>query len=184
MSGVNPRKPFPSPHSWKNRLLRATWSGVWLLLFRPTPKILNGWRRLLLRLFGAHIGRGAIVHPSVKIWAPWNLSMDDHSCLAPYVDCYSAAPITLGEYAAVSQYSFLCAATHDYTSLARPLVVAPITIGKHAWICADVFVGPGVSIGEGAVVGARSSVYRSVESWWVVAGNPARKLRRRVVIES
>jgi putative colanic acid biosynthesis acetyltransferase WcaF len=159
--------------------MRAIWGTVWLLLFRPTPKVLHGWRRFLLRLFGARIGRGAVVHPSVRVWAPWNLTMGDHSCLAPFVDCYSVAPITLGQYAAVSQYSFLCAATHDYSSLARPLVVAPITIDMHAWVCADVFIGPGVRIEEGAVVGARSSVFRNVQSWTVVAGNPAHPIRER-----
>ena len=159
--------------------MRAIWGAVWLLLFRPSPKVLHGWRRSLLRLFGARVGHGAVVHPSVRLWAPWNLILGDHSCLAPYVDCYCVAPITLGEYAAVSQYSFLCAASHDYSSLDRPLVAAPITIGTHAWVCADVFIGPGVQIGEGAVVGARSSVYRDVQSWAVVAGNPAMFVKER-----
>jgi putative colanic acid biosynthesis acetyltransferase WcaF len=159
--------------------MRAIWGAVWLMLFRPSPKVLHGWRRSLLRLFGARVGRGAVVHPSVRLWAPWNLTMGDNSCLAPFVDCYSVAPITLGEYAAVSQYSFLCAATHDYSSLDRPLMAAPITIDAHAWVCADVFVGPGVRIGEGAVVGARSSVYRNVQPWAVVAGNPARFIKDR-----
>jgi putative colanic acid biosynthesis acetyltransferase WcaF len=136
---------------------------------------------LLLRSFGAEIASGATVYPSVRIWAPWNLKMREYACLGPYVDCYSAAPIYLGAHSVVSQYSFLCTATHDYSSLRLPLVTAPIHIGEQAWVCADVFVGPGVTIGEGAVVAARSSVYHDVEPWVVVAGNPARFLKRRII---
>jgi putative colanic acid biosynthesis acetyltransferase WcaF len=138
---------------------------------------------MLLRLFGASLGKGVVVHPSVKIWAPWNLVMDDHSCLGPYVDCYNCAVVTLGRYSVVSQYSFLCTATHDYTLSTLPLLAKPIAIGPHGWICADVFVGPGVSVGEGAVVGARSSVYKNVDPWVVVAGNPARFIKTRVVTD-
>ncbi|MGA2326231.1 MAG: putative colanic acid biosynthesis acetyltransferase [Bryobacteraceae bacterium] len=107
--------------------------------------------------------------------------MEDCAALGPYVDCYNVAPVTLGARCVVSQYSYLCSATHDYTDLKLPLVAKPITIGPHAWVCADVFVGPGVTVGEGAVVAARSSVYRDVEPWTVVAGNPARFLKPRTL---
>jgi putative colanic acid biosynthesis acetyltransferase WcaF len=102
--------------------------------------------------------------------------MGPHSCLADNVDCYCVAPIRVGEHATVSQYSYLCAASHDYRDIEMPLVVAPIVIEAEAWVAADVFVGPGVRIGEGAVVGARSTVMHDVEPWSVVAGSPA--LRR------
>jgi putative colanic acid biosynthesis acetyltransferase WcaF len=107
--------------------------------------------------------------------------MRDYACLGPRTDCYNAAPVRLGEYSVVSQYAFLCTATHDISSLRLPLVTGPIELGKHAWVCADAFIGPGVAIGEGAVVGARSSAYKDVEPWTVVAGNPARFLKVRVV---
>jgi len=151
------------------------------LAFRPSPRFLHSWRRGLLRLMGARIGPGANIHASVRIWAPWNLTMGRFACLAPHVDCYNVAPVTLGEHATVSQYSYLCGASHDYTSLALPLTPGPISIGAHAWICADVFVGPGVAVGEGAVVGARSSVYEDVKPWTVVGGNPARYLKPRIL---
>jgi len=171
----------PSPHSFRNRLLRVIWGWVWLLLYRPSPRPLHGWRRSLLRLFGARIGRSVHVYPSAKVWAPWNLEMEEHSCLADNVDCYCVAPIAIGAHATVSQYSYLCSASHDYTLPDLPLTSAPIVIGNGAWVAADVFVGPGVTIGEGAVVGARSSVFRNVEPWTVVAGNPARKIRDRIL---
>ena len=105
--------------------------------------------------------------------------MGDYSCVAPDVDCYCVALIKIGAHATVSQYSYLCTATHDIENPAMPLVTAPIVIGNGAWVAADVFVGPGVTIGEGTVVGARSSVFKDVAPWIVAAGNPARELRKR-----
>ena len=165
--------------SWRNRLGRAAWAGVWLLLYRPSPKPLHVWRRWLLRLFGARVGRGAHPYPSAKIWAPWNLDMGAHSCLADHVDCYCVDAVTLGTGATVSQYSYLCTASHDYEEPSIPLITAPITIGARAWVTAEVYVGPGVTIGEGAVIGARSSVFKDVAPWMVVAGNPAREIKQR-----
>jgi len=170
-----------SRHSWRNKSGRALWAIVWRLLFLPTPKVLHGWRRFLLRMFGATIGPGVHVHPSVRIWAPWNLEMGEHSCLAPRVDCYCVERICIGEHATVSQYTFLCTASHDYRQPHLPLVTAPITIGAGVWVCADVFVGPGVQIGDGAVVAARSTVVRDVTPWTVNAGNPARMLKARLL---
>lgn len=168
---------YPSPHSRLNQGLRLVWRIVWLLAYRPSPKVFHGWRRLLLRGFGAKIAKDAYTHPSVKIWAPWNLEMGSLSCLGPDVDCYSVDRIVIAPRAVVSQYSFLCTATHDYRVASRPVVTSPIVIRERAWVAADAFIGPGVTIGEGAVVGARSSVYRDVEPWTIVAGNPARILK-------
>jgi putative colanic acid biosynthesis acetyltransferase WcaF len=170
---------YPSPHSRANQLLRILWRTVWLLAYRPSPKVFHGWRRFLLRMFGAKIANNAHPHPSVKVWAPWNLEMGPLSCLGPDVDCYCVDRIVVGAGATVSQYSFLCTATHDYRDPLMPLITAPIVVGERAWVAADVFVGPGVTIGEGAVVGARSSVFRNVDPWTVVAGNPARILKKR-----
>lgn len=169
----------PSPHSLGNRLGRALWGITWLLLYRPSPKPFHAWRRFLLRLFGAKVGRGVHPYPSAKIWAPWNLILSDYSCLGEAVDCYSVAQITIGPHATVSQYSYLCTASHNFEEPDMPLTTAPITVGEGAWITADVFVGPGVNIGAGAVVGVRSTVLRDVEPWSVVAGNPARFIKKR-----
>lgn len=170
-----------SEHSFANKMARAMWGVVWLTLFRPSPKFCHGWRRFLLRLFGAHIGRMSYVYPSCRIWAPWNLEMGDHSCLSHYVDCYCVARVQLGAHATVSQYSYLCTASHDERDPGMKLITAPIIIADQAWICADVFVGPGVTVSEGAVVGARSSVFRSLPPWQVCYGSPARPVRRRIL---
>lgn len=106
--------------------------------------------------------------------------MGDHSCLSEQVDCYCVDKIRIGANATVSQYSFLCTASHDYTVPRMPLVTAPITIGERAWVTADVFVAPGVTIGEGAVITARSSVFSDIEPWVVAGGNPARGVKTRV----
>ena len=110
--------------------------------------------------------------------------MGDHSCLSHHVDCYCVDRITLGAHSTVSQYSFLCTASHDYTNPAMPLTTAPIALGDRAWITADVFVAPGVTIGEGAVITARSSVFHDIEPWTVAAGNPAQFITRRILLES
>jgi len=163
----------------RNRMGRALWSICWLLLFRPTPRPLYFWRNLLLRVFGANIASGARVMASVNVWAPWNLRLARRSCLGEHVDCYNAAIVSLGEDATVSQYSLLCTASHDHEQTGMPSVTAPITIGSHAWVCADVYVAPGVTIGDGAVCGARASVFKDVEPWTVVGGNPAKFIKPR-----
>lgn len=170
--------------SIRNKIGRALWQVVWLLLYRPTPRLFHPWRCLLLRLFGARLGKSVYPYPSARIWAPWNLEMGDHSCLSEWVDCYCVDKIRIGAHTTVSQYSFLCTASHDYESPGMPLVSAPITLGDRVWITADVFVGPGVTIGDGAVVTARSSVFRDIPPWMVAKGNPAIPVRARNLREA
>ena len=170
---------YHNVHSLTNRFMRLLWGIVWMLLFRPSPKPCNAWRLLLLRLFGARLGKGVRVHSSVKIWAPWNLRMDDHSCLAPYVDCYCAGHISIGAHSTVSQYSFLCTASHDYERSRMPLTIDPIIVEDQVWLCADVFVGPGVTVGQGTVIGARSSVFSDIPPWQIAVGTPAKPLKER-----
>jgi len=168
-----------NPASLASKVYRVLWWMAWLSLYRPTPRFLHAWRALLLRTFGATVGRGVHVYPKARIWAPCNLRMGDRSCLADGVNCYSVAEITLGEDTTISQGAHLCSASHDYTDVTFPLVAAPIAIGRSAWVAADAFIGPGVEIGEGAVVGARAVIVRDVQPWTVVAGNPARVLKAR-----
>jgi len=161
------------------RLKRLVWDGIWLMGARWTPSFCFGWRNLLLRFSGAKVGKGVHVYSSVKIWAPWNLEMGNNSSLGPGVICYSVDKIVIGDNATVSQYAHLCAATHDIEDSGFGLVTKPIHIGANAWVAADAFIAPGVKIGEGAVVGARSAVFREVKPWTVVGGNPAKFLKAR-----
>lgn len=168
-----------SPHGLSNRLTRAAWGTVQGTIFRFSPRIAHRWRNLLLRLFGAEMHPTARVYPRARVWAPWNLTMGRYATLADDVDCYCVERITLGERATVSQYSYLCGATHDFEDPDFPLVPLPISIGSGAWIGADTFVAPGVTIGENTVVGARSSVFRSLPANKVCFGTPAKVVRDR-----
>ncbi|WP_172331812.1 putative colanic acid biosynthesis acetyltransferase [Mangrovicoccus sp. HB161399] len=164
------------------KIKRLLWQIVHALLFRPTPRFaMNGWRLRLLRLFGAEIGKGCRVAPDCFVWAPWNLKMGVYACLADGVDCYSQGRITMGDYSTVSQRAFLCTASHSIRTLERPLFSRPITIAPHAWICAEAFIGPGVTVGEGAVVGARAVAMRDVAPWMIVAGNPGKVIGTRQI---
>lgn len=165
--------------SKRNRVARALWGITWTVLYRPSPPPFFWWRRALLRCFGAVVGANAHPYPRCRIWAPWNLIMGPDSCLADEVECYSVDLVILGESAIVSQQAMLCTATHDYNDSEFRLVTKPITIGPRAWVCARAFVGPGVTVGEGAVVGAASAVFQDVADWTVVGGNPAKPLKRR-----
>ena len=162
-----------------NKLLRLLWNLVWFLLFHPTPSFIYFWRNFLLRLFGAKIGKGVHVYPSVTIWAPWNLEMADGSSLGPHAICYSMDKIAIGSNATVSQYAYLCTGTHDIHHPNFLLITKPIIIGANAWIAADAFVGPGIKIGKGAVVGASAVVVKDVKPWLVVGGNPAKIISKR-----
>ena len=170
--------------SWKNRLMRLLWNVTWALLFRLTPRIgFYGWRAMLLRLFGAKIGSGCHISPSCRIWAPWNLTLGSLVALAEGVECYSVSPIIIGSKVSVSQRAYLCTASHDISTLHLELIHSPIEIDDHAWVCAEAFLGPGVSIGEGAVIAARACVVKDVEPYSVMAGNPARCIRKREIKE-
>lgn len=171
--------PYQNRLSVRNKVGRLAWNVVYAVLFRPTPRAMLGWRRFLLRCFGARMGRHTVVHSSVRIWAPWNLEMADHACLAFDVDCYCVDKIRLGERATVSQYAFLCTASHDIGKPETPLVTGPISIGANAWVFARAFVGPGVEIGAGGVAAACAVVVKNVAPWTIVGGNPARVIKDR-----
>lgn len=165
--------------SFRHRLLRAVWGLTWAILGRWTPPGMHGWRRLLLRLFGASVAPTARIHGSVRVWYPPNLVLGDNALIGPGVHCYSMALIRIGANAVISQRAHLCAGTHDIDDAHFQLVAMPIEIGAGAWVATEAFVGPGVVLGEGAVLGARGVTVKDLEAWSVYAGNPARFIRSR-----
>lgn len=168
--------------SRKNQMVRLLWGIVWPLGTWFLPRSMGmPWKRCLLRMFGAHIASTANVHSSVKVYYPANLWMDEHSCLASDVDCYNVAPIHIGPQSTVSQGAFLCTAGHDISDPKNHLITKPIVIEDQAWIGARAYVGMGVTVHQGAVVGATASVYKDVEPWTVVGGNPARFIKKREI---
>ena len=173
---------FKSPYTTTNRIKRMLWSICWTVLARPFPKSLaNTWKVFILRCFGAKIAKNAYVYSSANIFMPWNLIMEENSCLASGVDCYNAAPVIIKKYATVSQRAYLCTASHNISSSKHEQTEKPIIIESRAWVAAEAFVGPGVTIGEGAVVGARAVVFKDVAAWTVVGGNPAKYIKDRVI---
>jgi putative colanic acid biosynthesis acetyltransferase WcaF len=161
------------------RLFRAVWHFAWLLLASWTPPPLHPWRRLLLRAFGAKIAPTARIYASAYVWYPPHLSMGPYSVMGPHVYCYCQDRITLESFVTVSQFSKLVTGTHDIDSPGFVLTTKPIVLKDHSWIAADAFVGPGVTVGEGAVLGARGATFSSLEPWGVYVGLPARKIRTR-----
>lgn len=166
---------------WTKRelVVRSIWEVLRGPLFHWTPRVCWGWRRVVLRAFGARIGTNVRVHPTVQIDIPWTLALRENSSVGDRAILYGLGEISIGRDVTVSQRAHLCAGTHDFRRPDMALIKSPIDIGDGVWICADAFVGPGTKIGRLAVVGARAVVVRDVPERAIVAGNPAREIGRR-----
>jgi putative colanic acid biosynthesis acetyltransferase WcaF len=158
---------------------RALWNATWWLLAAWTPPMCYAWRRFVLRLFGASMARTARVYGSARVWYPPNLHMGLGTVLGPHVQCYSMDRIVLDDYAEVAQFVHLVTGTHDTETALFQLRTRPIHIGSHAWLASGSFVGPGVTVGEGAVLGARGVAFSDLAPWTIHAGNPAQAIRPR-----
>jgi putative colanic acid biosynthesis acetyltransferase WcaF len=168
-----------SPFSFKNKVGRVLWKMIEKTLFRWSPRPFFGWRRFLLRLFGAKIGKGVHIYPGVMCWAPWNIEVGSHTGIADGVTLYSQDKIVIGSRCVISQGAHLCTGTHDYKTPFYKLITKPIVIKDYCWIAAEAFIHPGVIINEGVVVGARSVVLSALPEWSVCAGNPCVLLKKR-----
>jgi putative colanic acid biosynthesis acetyltransferase WcaF len=166
--------------SLKNKMARLVWNISCLILFRPFgSRLFKKWRVLILKCFGAKIDWSSHIYSSVKIWAPWNLEIGVNSSLGPQVDCYNQGKVSIGANTVISQKTYLCASTHDYTKRDFPLVLKPIQIGNGVWIAAGAFVGPQVRIGDYAVIAACAVVIKNVDANTIVGGNPAKFIKTR-----
>lgn len=160
-------------------LVRRVLWGFGKIAFHFSPRPCFGWRRFVLRCFGATVGCEVHIYNSAHIYFPWNLTIGDWSSIGEDAFIYNLGPVTIGQQVTISQRAHLCAGTHDYSDPTMPLLKPPIQVGDQAWVCADAFVGPGVTVGQGAVVGARAVAVKDVEPWTIVAGNPARVIKKR-----
>lgn len=179
-----PVSPFADPYlgpskSLRNRAGRFLWGLAWLLLVRPTPRPMHRWRAFVLRRFGATLGPNCRIYAGARIWAPWNLVCEDAVAIADGAVLYNAATMRLASHAIVSQDAYLCGSTHDCDDPAFPMIDKPISLGRYAWICARAVVGPGVQVGDGAVLGLCSLATKDLAPWTVYAGLPARAIRSR-----
>jgi len=155
------------------------WWLVQSTLFACSPQFMYGWRRWLLRLFGACIGKEVLIRPSVRVTYPWKVQIGDRVWIGDHAELYSLGEIEIGNDVVISQRSYLCAATHDYTKPSFDMEEKKITVCDQVWIATDVFIAPGVTIGRGALVGARSSVFSSLPEGMICIGSPAKPLRPR-----
>jgi len=172
---------YVMPHNFRGRsiIVVQIWWIVQATLFRWSPQGMYGWRRFLLRLFSAKIGKNVIIRPTVTITYPWKVSIGDFSWLGDDVVVYSLSEISIGEHAVISQRSYLCGGGHDYKKYTFDIYADNITVGDEAWIATDVFIAPGVNIGNGCVVGARSSVFCDLPEGMVCTGSPAKPVKLR-----
>ena len=169
----------PYPYSTGHYIRRALWNVVQGTFIRFSPRRAHGWRRAWLRIFGARMSPTSGTKASTRIHHPWLLEVGDHTMLSENVTVYNLGPVTIGSNTVISQNVHLCAGTHDYSKPDLPLLRPPITIGSGVWICADAFVGPGVTVGDDAVVAARAVVVKDIPPGMVVGGNPARVIKPR-----
>lgn len=166
-------------HSILNKVYRVIWNFVYILFFRFTPIPLFFWRSFILRLFGAKIGGRCHIYPKCRIWAPYNLICGEYSCIASDVEVYNQGKISIGKNVVISQGTYLCTATHDYTKNEFPLIIKKIIIEDNVWIAAKAFIHPGVRIGTNAIVSACSVVKKDVPQDVIVEGFPAKVVKKR-----
>ena len=156
------------------------WWMVYAVLFKPSPQFLYGWRRFLLRSFGAKVGKEVILRPSCQITYPWKLTLGDYCWIGDEVVLYTLGEIEVGAHAVISQRSYICTGTHDYSSTDFAISAHKIHIGEKCWLATDVYVAPGITIGAGAVIGARSSVFKNIPEGKVALGTPAIIIKNRI----
>lgn len=175
---ANSRHGGPS-FSLGNRLRRAVWALAWLVLARWTPPPLHAWRMLVLRLFGCRAGPRCRIYGSTRVWDPANLELGGNVLIGPGAIVYNQGRIVIGNGSVISQRAHLCASSHRLSDPNFQLVLKPIAIEADCWIAAEAFVGPGVTMREGAVLGARGVLFDDAEAWTVYRGNPATEVAKR-----
>jgi putative colanic acid biosynthesis acetyltransferase WcaF len=172
---------LPSEARGKPAWIVQLWWIVQLFFFRFSPQALFGWRRFLLRLFGAKIGKNVLIRPTAQFTYPWKVSIGDRSWIGDDVVLYSLANITVGSDTVISQQSYLCTGSHDHTKLSFDLVAEPINIGNQVWIASRAFIAPGVTIADGSVIGMGSMVLDNLPGGMICYGSPAKPVRPRTV---
>ncbi|HHT0092943.1 TPA: putative colanic acid biosynthesis acetyltransferase [Raoultella planticola] len=170
----------PKGFRGRNAIVTQLWWMVQATLFSLSPQVFYRWRVWLLRLFGAKIGKKVIIRPSVKITYPWKLTIGDYSWVGDDVNLYTLGEIVIGNNSIISQKCYLCTGSHDYLSREFTITQSKIIVGDSTWLATDVFVAPGVVIGDNCVVGARSSVFTSLPSNSICIGSPAVKMRDKI----
>lgn len=175
-------KDFPNPYSIRMRILKQIWNIVWLIFIRPCPRIfLNAWVRFVYRAFGAKMASTAVIHPSAKVFIPWFIEMGEYSVIGSHVTVLNVAPLIMGHDCTISEGAYICCGSHNIFSEKHEQTTSRIILEDRSWVATEAFVGMGVTVGQGAVIGARAAVFKDVEPWTVVGGNPAKFLKKRII---
>jgi len=170
---------LPDDFRGRSAFIVQLWWLTQSTLFGFSPQFMYAWRRFLLRLFGSKIGKNVLVRPTIRVTYPWKVTIGDYSWIGDDVVLYSLGKIEIGKNTVISQKSYLCAGSHDYTKPTFDIYAKPITIGDEVWIATDVFLAPGVTIGKGTVVGVRSTVLQDLPPGKICYGNPAKPTKDR-----
>jgi putative colanic acid biosynthesis acetyltransferase WcaF len=163
-----------------NRTLRVIWKLTHFLLIKYSPTPFKRWRAMIYRIFGATLNGKVNIYPNAIVWAPWNLIMETGSCIANGANIYNQDIVNVGSNVLISQGVYICTGTHDFNSSTFDLITEPIILEKNSWICAHAFIGPGVIVGEGAILGARGVACKDLKAWSINVGNPAKKISERM----
>jgi putative colanic acid biosynthesis acetyltransferase WcaF len=171
---------LPAGFRGRSAFIVQLWWIVQSSLFRLSPDFMYSWRSWLLRLFGAKVGQGVRIRPSAQITYPWKLKIGDHTWIGSESVLYNLGDIEIGSNVAIAHRVYLCAGSHNYEDPSFAIKASPIVIEDEVWLPNDIFVAPGVCIGRGAVVGARSSVFKDLPPMMICYGNPAKPIRPRL----
>lgn len=170
---------LPKGFRGKNVFIVQLWWAVQATLFAMSPQFAYSWRNFLLRIFGARVGNGVIVRPSARVTYPWKLKLGNNSWIGDNVVLYSLDVIDIGSNVVVSQSSYLCTGSHSTTLATFDIYSKPIVVRDECWIATDVFIAPGIEVGKGAVIGARSSVFNNIPAGTICFGTPAKPIKQR-----
>lgn len=178
-AATGPVVPDASPYSEREKVGRLLWAIAQATLFRLSFHNWYGWRRWLLGRFGASLHPTVRLRRTVTIECPWNLTIGEESAVGDRAILYCLGRVRLGTRVTISQGAHLCAGSHDYNSRRMPLLRPPIVIGDDVWIATEAFVGPQVTVGDGAILGARAAAFRDLAPWTIYLGNPAQPVKIR-----
>lgn len=170
---------LPEGFRGKGALTVQLWWGVQATLFRHSPQIFYGWRRFLLRAFGAKIGKGVLVRPTARITYPWKVTIGDWSQVGDGTELYSLGRIEIGAHTVVSQGCYICAAGHDPASNSFAIYQSRVVIEDEVWLASQCFVMPGVTVRKGTFCKVRTLVTSDTEEGTVYAGSPGRAVAKR-----
>lgn len=169
-----------SKYSNNEMIKRIFWT-IGIVFFKLTPRNFFLTRNSILKIFGAKIGKAVHIYPSATIYFPWNLTIGDYSAIGENALIYNLGSVEIGKNVTISHLAQICAGTHDYSEPDMPLLKPKIVIEDNVWICTQAFVGPGIIVKKGAVIGACAVLTKDSQPWKVYAGNPAKAIKDRIM---